>query len=169
MALSSINDSLFHLLSELSSNTQGMLANINSDIIISLEETKTINLVKEKDKIINKHKNTINKLIYILDILQNKLIEKDSKITELKHEIADKIKLTEILTKQILETNNNTDNYSMENNNHLCNACMEKNKEYLYYPCMHLCYCETCSEKVDKTICPICRKKDTLLTKIYFN
>jgi hypothetical protein len=167
MALGMINESLFHLLGELSNNAQNMLSNINSDIIISLEQTKTINLVREKDKVINKQKNTINKLIYILDVLQNKLIEKDNKVNELKEIITDKIKLTEILSKQLLENNETANNN--DNNSNLCNACMENNKEYLYQPCMHVCYCEKCYEKADKHICPICRTKNSELTKIYFN
>jgi hypothetical protein len=168
MALSIINESLFHLLSDISSNAQNILTNLNSDIIISLEESKVIHIVKEKDKVINKQKNTINKLIYILDVIQNKIIDKDTKINELKEVINDKIKLTEILTKQIISKDDTTI-IPISSENMLCNACMENTKTYLYQPCMHLCYCENCSEKADKHICPICRTQNAQLTKIYYN
>ena len=46
---------------------------------------------------------------------------------------------------------------------------MDKNKQYIYTPCMHLCYCEDCIEKADKNTCPICRNKNVKVQKIYLD
>jgi hypothetical protein len=167
MSIDIINESLFHLLTEISNNAENMLNNINSDMIISLENSVSINMLKEKDKVIKKQKIALNKLTYILDVMQQKLLDKEIKITDLKDMLDDKIKLTEILTKQIIEHNSITDDNTK--NEFLCDACMENTKKYLYQPCMHLCYCEKCYDKADKHVCPICRTKNSKLSKIFFN
>ena len=171
MALNFINESLYHLLSDITDNADNILSRINNDVIISLEDSISVNLLKEREKTIKKQKITINKLTYILDIIQQKLIEKEIKLNELKEIITDKIKLTDILTKQIinLENNNDIDIDIKTPDSFLCSACMDKNKQYIYTPCMHLCYCEDCVEKADKNTCPICRNKNVKVQKIYLD
>ena len=169
MALNFINESLYHLLSDITDNAENILSRINNDVIISLEDSISVNLLKEREKTIKKQKITINKLTYILDIIQQKLIEKDIKLNELKEIITDKIKLTDILTKQIINLENNNDIDIKPPDSFLCSACMNKNKQYIYTPCMHLCYCEDCIEKADKNTCPICRNKNVKVQKIYLD
>ncbi len=169
MALNFINESLYHLLSDITDNAENILSRINNDVIISLEDSISVNLLKEKEKTIKKQKITINKLTYILDIIQQKLIEKDIKLNELKEIVTDKIKLTDILTKQIINLENKNDIDNDIPDTFLCSACMDKNKQYIYTPCMHLCYCEDCIEKADKNTCPICRNKNVKVQKIYLD
>jgi hypothetical protein len=172
MALNFINESLYHLLSDITDNAENILSRINNDVIISLEDSISVNILKEKEKVIKKQKTTINKLTYILDIMQQKLLEKNIQMTELTDIINDKIKLTDILTKQIISLQNNNENETNKTSNpnaFLCNACMEKNKQYIYLPCMHLCYCEDCIQKADKNTCPICRNKNIKIQKIFLD
>jgi len=42
---------------------------------------------------------------------------------------------------------------------------MEKSVLYILSLCGHLCICKACADKVDK--CPICRKKKTMMMKMY--
>lgn len=42
----------------------------------------------------------------------------------------------------------------------MCVVCYEVKELKLYYPCMHIICCESCSSKViEKGVCPFCRKK----------
>ena len=55
-------------------------------------------------------------------------------------------------------------------NNLIYSKIFSQNKNHIYIPCMHLCYCENCIERADKNTCPICRnKKNVKVQKIYLN
>jgi hypothetical protein len=47
-----------------------------------------------------------------------------------------------------------------------CVICMDSKKNYLIEPCMHLCICSNCVDKV-KDSCPVCRGKVTKKTRIF--
>jgi len=48
----------------------------------------------------------------------------------------------------------------------LCVVCLDKPKNQVIFPCMHLCLCETCSQ-VGLVQCPLCRKKIERVERIY--
>jgi hypothetical protein len=64
----------------------------------------------------------------------------------------------------------------MNDANKLCIACTEKVKDYVCYPCGHVCFCEECSQtfiacRGSDTIynyCPVCRDYILKIVKIYF-
>ena len=47
----------------------------------------------------------------------------------------------------------------------VCVICLSREKRYATTPCRHFCLCELCCKKIDK--CPICRKKNIGLMRIY--
>lgn len=47
----------------------------------------------------------------------------------------------------------------------VCVICLSRERRYATTPCAHLCLCELCCNKIDK--CPICRKKNIGLMRIY--
>ncbi len=49
-----------------------------------------------------------------------------------------------------------------------CIICADNAKNTLCLPCAHLCMCETCSLKLDKRICPICRKDIEGTERVFF-
>ena len=57
--------------------------------------------------------------------------------------------------------------YNTDNNksNNVCVICLSREKKYATTPCRHFCLCELCCKKIDK--CPICRKKNIGLIRIY--
>jgi hypothetical protein len=47
-----------------------------------------------------------------------------------------------------------------------CVVCMERECNYMFQGCGHICICEKCAHEMKKKPCPICRKKSDLM-KIY--
>jgi hypothetical protein len=151
-----INNSLSNLLSCMTDN------NNHSSMIISIENTPTMNLIKKQDKIIKTLKLNNNKLLAIIDILQNKIVDNDVKIKDLETTIIDKKKLVEILTKNIIANDNSNDRIC----DYLCLGCCENPRTNLFLPCRHLSYCDKCI--VNSTKCPICRDNFSEIKKIYY-
>ncbi|CAC5384304.1 PABPC [Mytilus coruscus] len=74
-----------------------------------------------------------------------------------------------------LENNENEsvgkDNQNSGNNmddKYLCKICFDNPVEVTFLPCMHVCCCKNCSDKLKVKQCPICRKKIKESRPLYF-
>ncbi|CAC5396801.1 unnamed protein product [Mytilus coruscus] len=74
-----------------------------------------------------------------------------------------------------LEINENMsvgkDNQKSGNNmddKYLCKICFDNPVEVTFLPCMHVCCCKNCSDKLKVKQCPICRKKIKESRPLYF-
>ena len=50
-----------------------------------------------------------------------------------------------------------------------CVVCLDKPKDHLIMPCMHMCLCEECAQDFGdpKASCPICGKKVKKVARIF--
>ena len=46
-----------------------------------------------------------------------------------------------------------------------CKLCMENEATWLMYPCMHMCYCYECLQKLE--MCMICKSTPTSFMKVF--
>ncbi len=47
-----------------------------------------------------------------------------------------------------------------------CIACYTNTSNIMFYPCKHICVCQTCHDKISN--CPLCRQSITKKTVVYF-
>ncbi len=72
---------------------------------------------------------------------------------------------TELVTGHHPDSPNSLDPDSSEME---CIICIDRRKNILLIPCMHVCYCKECSGVVElHSICPICRGVVTNMVQIY--
>jgi hypothetical protein len=57
---------------------------------------------------------------------------------------------------------------SKESNVQPCCVCLDNSSNFIIFPCLHLCLCQTCSSKIGKANCPKCRTKIKNIQQVYF-
>ena len=54
----------------------------------------------------------------------------------------------------------------------LCVVCMDERKQHVMMPCMHMCVCEACAQRLldaqTPPLCPVCRTPVEQTTRVFF-
>jgi serine/threonine protein kinase len=58
-------------------------------------------------------------------------------------------------------------NMNLDDEEHVCSICLEKPRNIVIRPCMHLCICEDCQYGLHNNECPLCRGNVSDLLKIH--
>ena len=49
----------------------------------------------------------------------------------------------------------------------MCKVCYETDADMLLLPCSHLCSCKSCTDQVENSNCPVCRKYIKAVVRVY--
>ncbi|XP_071144499.1 polyadenylate-binding protein-interacting protein 1-like [Mytilus edulis] len=74
-----------------------------------------------------------------------------------------------LITKEIESTGNGNQNLGDNTDDkYMCKICFDDPVEVTFLPCMHVCCCKNCSDKLKVKQCPICRKRIRQSRPLYF-
>ena len=98
----------------------------------------------------------------LIESLQVIIYNKNIQVEELREQVREQSAIIGTLCRNSKQNNNNErwDKY-------LCISCYNDCKSILFFPCLHIVYCENCAKKDKLMVCPICRKPITEKKNIF--
>ena len=153
----------------------GLVFNDNGECIARYSHSGEIHQLKNLDflelmPVSNRHKEFIHQKLYCMmmhnemthnlqhsaKVIQEKcrlLKQKEKTISDLQKKIVENGKYTKQLEESVEKTS-------------LCTICVEKRRNLIFFPCMHIVACAKCGKHQTITRCPICRMDITEKQKV---